>query len=166
MIRTILSVIFAVGICRAAVDKIDQDILKGYLENGAAFDFVLIDVRTSEEISAAIGSALCKPYNLAWPNQFKDECARIPKDQRIIVYCQSGGRSSRAAAYLNTNGYTSVYDAGGFLTWKGATVPPSEIKPASLLPEPSMRAATGDLRHSMPVAVDNRFAFAKGQFWQ
>jgi len=130
----------AVSICQAAVNPLDQATLKGYLEKGAPFDFILIDVRSSEEASTAIGNAACKPYNLAWPVQFKDEVVKIPKDQAVIVYCQSGGRSRNAAAYLNANGYTRVYDAGGFITWDGPTVPASEIKPASLLPEPSMRA--------------------------
>ncbi len=139
MRRTMLVLIIAAGICQAAVLPLSQDTLKGYLENGAAFDFILIDVRAVDEIAAAIGNAACKPYNLAWPTQFQNECAKIPKDRTIIVYCKSGGRSARAAAYLDTNGYTSVYDAGGFLTWNGPTVSPSDIKPASLLPEPSMR---------------------------
>jgi rhodanese-related sulfurtransferase len=134
-----LAVAMIAGICQAAVNPLSQAELKGYLEKGAPFDFILIDVRGSDEISAAIGNDQCKPYNLAWPVQFKDEVARIPKDQAIVVYCRSGGRSRSAAAYLNSNGYTRVYDAGGFLTWDGPTVPVSDIKPASLLPEPSMR---------------------------
>lgn len=140
MRRTVLFVALAVGTCLAAVNTLDQATLKDYLVNGAPFDFILIDVRSSEEASAVIGNAACKPYNLAWPVQFKDEIVRIPKDQAVIVYCRSGGRSRNAAAYLNDEGYTRVYDAGGFITWDGPTVPASEIKPASLLPEASMRA--------------------------
>jgi rhodanese-related sulfurtransferase len=135
-----LWIVVAVSICQAAVSPLNQENLKGYLENGAPFDFILIDVRGADEISAAIGNAACKPYNLAWPVQFKDQIVKIPKDQAIVVYCRSGGRSRLAAAYLNDGGYTKVYDAGGFTTWNGPTIPASEIKPASLLPEPSMRA--------------------------
>jgi rhodanese-related sulfurtransferase len=129
----------AASICQAAVNPLNQETLKGYLEKGAPFDFILIDVRSGEEATTAIGNAACKPYNLPWPVQFKDEVVKIPKDQAIIVYCRSGGRSRNAAEYLNTNGYTRVYDAGGFITWNGPTIPASEIKPASRLPEPSMR---------------------------
>ena len=130
----------AASLSQAAVSQLSQADLKGYLEKGAPFNFILIDVRGSDEISAAIGSAQCKPYNLAWPEQFKNEIAKVPKDQAVIVYCRSGGRSRNAAAYLNENGYTRVYDAGGFLSWDGPTVPVSDLKPASLLPEPSMQA--------------------------
>jgi rhodanese-related sulfurtransferase len=140
MRSTLLWIAVAVSICQAAVNPLNQETLKGYLENGAPFDFILIDVRGSDEISTAIGNAAYKPYNLAWPVQFKDEVAKIPKDQAIIVYCRSGGRSRMAAAHLNTNGYTRVYDAGGFNTWDGPMVPASDIKPVSLLPELSMRA--------------------------
>ena len=136
----LLWITVAAGICQAAVNPLNQETLKDYLENGAPFDFILIDIRGSDEISMAIGNAACKPYNLAWPAQFKDEVAKIPKDQAVIVYCRSGGRSRAAAAYLEANGFTRVYDAGGFMTWDGSTVPASDMKPVSLLPEPSMRA--------------------------
>jgi rhodanese-related sulfurtransferase len=140
MRATVLWMAVAVSLCQAAVNPLDQETLKLYLENGAPFDFVLIDVRASDEIESAIGNAKCQPYNLAWPAQFKDEVARIPKDVAVVVYCRSGGRSRQAAAYLEANGYTRVYDAGGFMTWNGPTIPASDLKPASLLPEPSMRA--------------------------
>jgi phage shock protein E len=130
------------AISPAAVNVLDQDTLKRYLEQGAPFDFILIDVRSAEEASAGIGNAQCKPYNLAWTEEFQKECEKIPKDRTVIVYCQSGGRAGRAAAYLTSQGFANVYNAGGMLTWNGPTVPRSEFKPASLLPEPSMKAKT------------------------
>lgn len=131
---------FAVGMFQSAVKPLSQDTLKNYLDSKQApFDFILIDVRGVQEITAAIGSPGCKPYNLAWPDQFKEVAAKIPKDASIIVYCRSGGRSARAAAFLDSSGFTNIYDAGGFQTWDGPTVPPSEIKPVSALPEPSCR---------------------------
>ena len=122
------------------VNTLDQETLKSYLENGAPFDFILLDVRGADEISNAIGNSACKPYNLVWPEQFKEVSAKIPKDKAVIVYCRSGARAARAAAYLDAAGYTSVYNAGGILTWTGPTVLPSEIKPFSLLPEPSCKS--------------------------
>jgi phage shock protein E len=132
----------AVGICYGAVTQLSQDKLKDYLANGAPFDFVLIDVRSSEEITAAIGNGACKPYNLAWPDQFQKEAVKIPKDQTVIVYCRSGARANNAAAFLDSNGYKNVYNAGGFMTWTGLTIPPSDMKPISQLPEPSVRATS------------------------
>jgi rhodanese-related sulfurtransferase len=145
----ILLVAMAAALSQPAAKLMDQETLKSYLENGTPFDFILIDVRSSEEISAVIGNAACKPYNFAWPVQFQQECERIPKNRTVIVYCRSGGRSAMAAAYLTNNGFTDVHNAGGFITWKGPTIPTSEIKPASLIPEPSMRMKSGDLRWPM-----------------
>ncbi|MBS1538496.1 MAG: rhodanese-like domain-containing protein [Bacteroidetes bacterium] len=39
------------------------------------------------------------------------------RDQEIIVYCRSGGRSGQACAYLSQNGYTVVNLTGGMLKW-------------------------------------------------
>lgn len=129
------------GMFQSGVKPLSQDALKSYLEaKQAPFDFILIDVRAAQEINEAIGNAVCKPYNLEWADQFKDVREKVPKDIAIVVYCRSGGRSARAAAYLNAAGYTNVYDAGGIQTWKGPTVPPSEMKVTALLPEPSMKA--------------------------
>ncbi len=116
-----------------------QELLRTYLEKGAPVKFFLIDARGSSEITAAIGNADCKPYNFAWPTQFKILSGKIPKDAVVFVYCQSGGRAAQAAAYLRENGFVHAYDAGGFRTWTGPTVPREEIKSASLLPEPSLR---------------------------
>ena len=144
MNQFLLLLVFAMGIFRPSVQLLDQATLKGYLEGEKApFDFILIDVRGAGEITAAIGGADCKPYNLAWPDQFKEAIAKIPKDMAVIVYCRSGGRSAQAAAYLDAAGYTNVYDAGGFMNWKGPTVPASDLKSLSLLPGPSCMKGSG-----------------------
>ena len=39
------------------------------------------------------------------------------KDDTIIVYCQSGGRSAMAKRLLEANGFTSVHDMGGIGQW-------------------------------------------------
>jgi phage shock protein E len=130
---------FAAALVQSPIDSFNQDVLRGYLEKGAPFDFVLIDLRSTQEISASIGNASCKPYNLEWPDQLQQESAKIPKNQTVIVYCASGRRSKSAADYLKQNGFTNVLDAGGFRNWTGPTIAPSEIKATSLLPEPSMK---------------------------
>ena len=139
--RFVLLLFAAAAMMQPAVNVLDQQTLKDYIENGAPFDFILLDARGADEISKAIGNSQCKPYNLAWPEQFKDVATKIPKDRAVIVYCHSGARAARAAAFLDAAGYTRVYNAGGILTWNGPTVPASEIKPVSLLPEPSCKAS-------------------------
>ena len=41
------------------------------------------------------------------------------KDDNIIVYCASGGRSSSAANILSKNGFSKVYNLGGIGNYKG-----------------------------------------------
>jgi rhodanese-related sulfurtransferase len=130
----------AAGLFQPSVNTLDQETLKNYLEQGSPFDFILIDIREPEEITAAIGTPACKPYNISWTTQFKELSAKIPKDLPVIVYCRSGGRATRAASFLSESGFTRVYNAGGILTWKGPTIPPAEMKALALLPEFSCKA--------------------------
>jgi rhodanese-related sulfurtransferase len=160
MRKIILLIAIVVMTCQAADTLLKQETLKDYLVNGAPFDFILVDLRGIEEITTVIGNETCKPYNLAWPAQFQKECARIPKDQRVIVYCRSGGRAGNALNYLVANGYTNAYSAGGMLTWDGPTLPPSEIKPIELLPEASMKAARGNGHLSKQLSAMDCFAMA------
>ena len=153
-----LALILVAAMCQAAVYSLKQDLLNFYLTKGPDFDFILIDLRTPGEIKTAIGNETCKPYNLAWPEQLKAECSKIPTDRTIILYCQSGGRAISAANYLSLRGFTDVYNAGGILSWTGPTIPPSEIKETSLLPEPSMRAAASGLFPSLSDATESRVA--------
>ena len=39
------------------------------------------------------------------------------KEQEIVVYCQSGGRSAMAKRLLESNGFTQVHDLGGIGRW-------------------------------------------------
>ena len=148
-LATAISIAIAVCVYPAAVNKISQDKLKTYIEKGAPFDFILIDVRSRAEVSVAIGNESCKPYNLPYPLYFLPESRKIPKDRVIIIYCASGMRSVQAAGFLSTNGYVSVYDAGGIMTWTGPTIGGSEIKSLERLPEPSMRATVSGFLQKM-----------------
>lgn len=42
----------------------------------------------------------------------------LPRDQKIVVHCKSGGRSARAVAHLQASGFTNVWNvAGGITAW-------------------------------------------------
>lgn len=140
MKKILLLIFLTVAALHAAVNPMAQSQLAGFLAGGAAFDFVLIDLRTPGEIDAVIGNDACRPYHLAWPEPFMEQSARIPRDRAVVVYCHTGARAAMAANYLVSKGYERVYNAGGMMTWNGPTLPPSGVKPLELLPEPSMRA--------------------------
>ncbi len=76
----------------------------------------ILDVRTPEEFSNAhIPNAI----NVNWKGDFATGLADVHKNQPVLVYCLSGGRSASAADYLRKNGYTNVYELdGGLLKWK------------------------------------------------
>ena len=74
-------------------------------------DAVLVDVRTPEEFA---GGHLPGAVNIDWfAEDFNERWADIPKDARIYVYCQKGGRSARAAGRLTELGFTRVTDLTG-----------------------------------------------------
>jgi rhodanese-related sulfurtransferase len=48
-----------------------------------------------------------------------DELAELPDDRPVYVVCRSGGRSARAAAWLNAAGLVEAVNvAGGMKSWQ------------------------------------------------
>ncbi len=127
------------------VKTITADSLQKLLNNGTSFDFLLIDVRETSELSSVIATETCRPYNLPYTSHVIDSnIAKLPKNVVIIVYCQSGSRSSNAVRLLDSNGFISAYSLiGGMSNWKGPTKPSSYLKPRSDLPAPSMLKTSG-----------------------
>lgn len=78
---------------------------------------ILIDVRTKEEYNTEhIDGAILLPVDSIDENSIKDIVS--DKDDVIIVYCQSGNRSSKALDTLESLGYTEVYDLGAISNWE------------------------------------------------
>ncbi|OYP37090.1 hypothetical protein CGZ80_06605 [Rhodopirellula sp. MGV] len=78
--------------------------------------FVLVDVRSDKEIDVSmIPGAITKA-------QFEKESQKY-KDKTVIVYCLSGGRSSRYASQLRDEGFDVKNFKGSILGWCGAELP-------------------------------------------
>lgn len=138
-------VMFLLVLQGLALSDFTQDTLITWMNNGAPFDFILIELRGPyDNITQVIGNDLCTPYNLVWQDEFTQKIGKIGKDQHIVVYCRSGAKATSAASYLVTQGYQNVYNAQGFNTWKGPTknYTDSVCLADSLLPAPSMKAMT------------------------
>ncbi|AHH93479.1 rhodanese-like domain-containing protein [Kutzneria viridogrisea] len=76
-------------------------------------DAVLLDVREDDEWQA--GHA---PEALHIPlGDLTARLAEVPQDNEVYVICRSGGRSARATAYLNQNGWDATNVAGGMGAW-------------------------------------------------
>ena len=82
----------------------------------------LVDVRTRDEFNGGhIPGAINVPVQ-----DLSTKLNKIPKSKPVVVYCQSGSRSSQAAKTLITAGYTEVLDMGSISGWtkQGGTLKP------------------------------------------
>jgi sulfur-carrier protein adenylyltransferase/sulfurtransferase len=74
---------------------------------------LLIDVREpSEHAAASIEGAVLIPLR-----ELQSKVKRLPKDQPIVVHCQSGGRSAIAVAMLKLQGFDAKNLSGGIKAW-------------------------------------------------
>jgi NADPH-dependent 2,4-dienoyl-CoA reductase/sulfur reductase-like enzyme/peroxiredoxin family protein/rhodanese-related sulfurtransferase/TusA-related sulfurtransferase len=97
---------------RGDVETIDWDEVK---DLDPAGDYVL-DVREVEELT--LGS-LTGSHNIPL-GQLRQHMAEMPKDKRIIVYCQVGQRGYFACRELLLNGFKAVNLNGGYKTYSHA----------------------------------------------
>jgi len=96
---------------------------------------LLVDVREANEIAEL---AFDVPIILEIPlSEFENRYTEIPKDQKVVVVCRSGGRSLRAAGFLVNHGYDQVVNMKhGIIRWvqKGF---PTKGDTSSVLPKDS-----------------------------
>jgi rhodanese-related sulfurtransferase len=80
---------------------------------------ILIDVRTQEEYSEGhLSNAVLIDF---WGDDFKTQINKLDKSKPVFVYCQSGGRSAKAAQALLQEGFKQVHDLqGGMNAWVDA----------------------------------------------
>ena len=85
-------------------------------------DFFLLDVR--EDVEYLVSNLDGEHIPLGQlENRLKE--LEDKKDEEVIVMCRSGNRSSRAASYLESQGFENVYNLkGGMKAWA------SEIDPS------------------------------------
>lgn len=83
---------------------------------------ILLDVRSDGEWAEGhLPNASYIPFQAP---DFADQLAALDKSRPVLVYCASGGRSSRAMNMLNQSGQTEVYNLlGGIRAWSAAGQP-------------------------------------------
>ena len=75
---------------------------------------LLIDVREPGEHAASrIEGAQLIPLG-----QLLSNVKKLPKDQPVVVHCQSGGRSAIAVGLLKVQGFDARNLSGGIKAWK------------------------------------------------
>jgi len=77
----------------------------------------VLDVRTANEFN---GGHIAHALQANWMDkkEFGDRTQHLDKSQPIYVYCQAGGRSASAQAYLIEKGFKVVNLEGGMSNWK------------------------------------------------
>lgn len=83
---------------------------------------IILDVRDDAEFKAGhLMNARCYPVN-----KLDERLHEIEKykDKEVLVYCDSGMRSTRALAKLKKNGFTQLFSlSGGLAAWEKANLP-------------------------------------------
>jgi rhodanese-related sulfurtransferase len=74
----------------------------------------LIDVRTEGEVSrGVINGAIHIPLHM-----LPLRAADIPQDKPVVIYCNSGGRSAQACAFMAAKGFENMHNlSGGIMAW-------------------------------------------------
>lgn len=80
---------------------------------------LLIDVRESHEYRSGHAAGARHIALGSLPNRLRG----VPKERQILVICQSGARSARAAGFLADQGYSVINVAGGTSSWRSAGLP-------------------------------------------
>ena len=89
---------------------------QGLREYAATPGAVLLDVRSPQEYAEGhIPGAVNIPLQVLPTKKGLPEDPDTP----IFAYCRSGGRSRRAAAFLEKIGYRNVKNIGGIMNWNG-----------------------------------------------
>jgi rhodanese-related sulfurtransferase len=109
----------------------------------ADWDLIIIDVREESEYCGPGGHLPCA-RNYAWNSGgFETKIGELPLEATILLVCGSGYRSAKAAQFLDSRGFTAVYNlVGGMSGWQGEVQTCAEPCPA-LLFFPLVKAANG-----------------------
>lgn len=99
-------------------EQISQSEAKNLIDNESRY--IILDVRRLDEFEEKhIPGAICVPVETIEDEPPKE----LPdKDQLILVYCRSGGRSKDASKKLAEMGYTNIKEFGGIIDWEYETV--------------------------------------------
>lgn len=97
------------------MENISVSELKKRIDSGE--DLNIVDVREPHEHEEFNIGGILVPLGEIRAMQV-DELEEL-KDQEVIVYCRSGGRSGQAAMILETMGFQNVKNlTGGMLAWQ------------------------------------------------
>lgn len=85
-------------------------------------DFVIIDVRTRQELT---DGHIENVINIDFYSEtFRDELNNLDKSKKYLIYCRSGARSGSALDIMAELNFEEVYNIlGGILSWEAEGLP-------------------------------------------
>ena len=94
--------------------SITSEQLKGLIKKEP--NLVIIDIRTDCEVKEG------RIPNSKWMDvsdkSFMSKISALPKDKTYCLYCASGGRTSMVIPFMESFGFSKVYDLeGGIMEW-------------------------------------------------
>ncbi len=94
-------------------EDVDAEKFKSLIDEGSG---LLLDVRTAGEVAnGTIESSTNIDFNSP---KFKQEIENLDKNQPVLVFCASGGRSGSAMRMMKDMGFKEVYNLkGGYMGW-------------------------------------------------
>jgi len=98
---------------KASVPQIDAT----EIEDQLGEDTFLLDVRRASELRDL--GHIQGAHNIAH-TRLLERLPELPKDKRILVYCESGIRACYASGLLDRHGFKVTNVAGGFEAWQKA----------------------------------------------
>ena len=92
----------------------------GKLKENSEEDFFLLDVRKIDDRR----KGYIKGSHHIYVGELPGKMDEVPRDRPVVVYCDSGYKSTIACSYLKKNGYTELSTVLGSMTaWKKAGYP-------------------------------------------
>ena len=83
-------------------------------ESAADPGFVLLDIRTEEEIEAEhIPGARSLDF---YSSTFEDDIEQLDRERTYLIYCRTGNRTGQAYRMMRNMGFEKVYDLDGGIT--------------------------------------------------
>lgn len=98
------------------IKKISVSEAKEFINTNKDNDnFKIIDIRTFAEYTAG---NIEKSANIDFFGNFEEEISKLDKDDKYLIYCQSGSRSAQAINLFREFDFNEVYELeGGYKAW-------------------------------------------------
>ena len=116
MLRFVFFTLLLVYSCQIFESKDINEISDSQFTEIQDTDFILVDVRTTEEFeSGHIQDAVNFDF---YSESFQKEILSLDKSSSIILYCRTQNRSTKTANFLKENGYKEITVLeGGITSW-------------------------------------------------